>query len=320
MKALDEQIAALRESSGWLARPELRTLKVGGPDAERFLNGMLTNDTTKLMPMMAHRAIKATPKGKVEGVLRVRRTETSFLLDVLTCSVDRVRSSLSKLIITDDVLIEDESGSRLAYTILGPGAETLLLALGMNVAELFQHWCAEFPAAFVARDDWIGLPSFDVFVPRESADAFEKRLDERATKVSPESFDVLRVEHGAPLDGVDVDQDTLPMEARLQEALDFEKGCYVGQETIARATNLGGIKHILVGFRFTNDLLPEVGAKVYAADDQTGELTSVVRSPLFGPIGLGYVRTKHQEVGTEVVARWSESEVQGLVSALPFST
>ena len=109
---------------------------------------------------------------------------------------------------------------------------------------------------------------------------------------------------GWPRDGVDIDVDTIPMEARLEPAIDFKKGCYVGQEVIARAHNLGGVKHILVGLSFEGDTPPPAGATLVSADESknTGEVTSAVASPTLGrAIGLGYVRVAHQAPGTSLV-------------------
>ncbi|MEM7677361.1 MAG: glycine cleavage T C-terminal barrel domain-containing protein, partial [Myxococcota bacterium] len=121
-------------------------------------------------------------------------------------------------------------------------------------------------------------------------------------------------------DGVDIDVDTIPMEARLEPAIDFTKGCFVGQEVIARAHNLGGVKHKLVGLQFEGGV-PVIGAKLTAETDgkATGEVTSAVMSPtLERAIGLGYVRVAHETVGTAL--RVEDSPVRAQVAGLPFVT
>jgi folate-binding protein YgfZ len=134
---------------------------------------------------------------------------------------------------------------------------------------------------------------------------------------------VLRVEAGVPRAGRELDEDTLPMEARLERALDFKKGCYVGQEVIARATNLGGIKHILVGLSLEGEPDALLGAALWpeAGDKVTGEITSAVRSPTLDGkvIGLGFVRKLHEAPGTVLEARMGDGRTASArVTALPF--
>ena len=321
---IDTEVAALRAGAGARRAPELFTLRLVGPDRTRYLNGMVSNDVARLAPGEALYAVKATNKGKVEGLLRVRATEDAYLVDVLEVAASAVAGALVKLLIMDDVVLTDDTDHREVVAVHGPRAAACLSAAGYPAAGALgalRHVTVD--GVTVVRDDAYGLPGFELFVPVGQGDAaLAAVVAAGATAVSKEAFEVLRVEAGVPRDGAELGEDTIPLEARLERALSFTKGCYVGQETIARAHNLGGVKHILVGFLLSGDTLPPAGAEVAAEGDDkaTGELTSVARSPTLGRVvALGYVRTAHQEEGTPVRVTWGEGgATTGVVCRLPF--
>jgi aminomethyltransferase len=129
-----------------------------------------------------------------------------------------------------------------------------------------------------------------------------------------EALEILRVEAGLPALGSELDEEVLPPEARLERAISTSKGCYVGQEIVARLRARGQVNHLLVGLRLESPLLPDVGTKLSVDGRTTGELTSVVLSPSEGPIALGYVRREHAEVGTQIEIAGQRARI----AALPF--
>lgn len=324
MKTLEQQVASIRSGAGARLRPELFTLRLTGPDRVRYLNGMVSNDVAKLTPGQALYAVKANNKGKVEGVLRVRATDEAFFLDVLEVVANAVAGALVKLLIMDDAQLADATDERQVVAVHGPNAQAVLQAAGYPAAAgLVALQQVEAGGVTVLRDDAYGLPGFELHVPAGQGDAVLAALSAAgADPVSAEAVDVVRVEAGVPVDGADIDDDTIPLEARLDHTLSFTKGCYVGQETIARAHNLGGVKHHLVGFAVEGDVRPPAGARVEVedADKAAGELTSVVRSPTLGEvIALGYIRVAHEAEGTPVRIAWGEGEsAPAVVRKLPF--
>lgn len=318
----NEDVSIIRTRAGARLAPELFTLRLTGPDRVRYLDGMVSNHVAKLQPGQAQRAVKANPKGKVEGVLRVRATEDTLYLDVLEAVASRVAGALVKLLIMDDATLTDATPDRDAVQVLGPAAPAALQEVGLEVGDLGALEQRAYGDRVVVRDDRLGVPGFDVFVPAGQGQGLLQSLEGAGVKaVSAEAVDVLRVEAGVPVDGVDLDDDTIPLEANLDEALDFTKGCYVGQETIARAHNLGGVKHRLVGLEIDGAELPPAGAVLRAegADKDAGELTSIVRSPtLDRVIALGYVRVAHEAPGTPLSVTWDGGEARATVRALPF--
>ena len=121
---------------------------------------------------------------------------------------------------------------------------------------------------------------------------------------------MVRVEAGRARDVQDIDSDTIPMEARLEYAIDYEKGCFVGQEVIARATNLGGVKHRLVGLKLEGPAAE--GDTLRDGEREVGELTSVVESPAHGWIALGYAHVDYESEGTELQGSSGSAQVVGL--------
>ena len=295
-------VAALREAAGIIARPEVYTLVFEGEDRVRFLNGMVSTDVAKLEPGQGQAAIKATPKGRVEGLLRIRASETAIYLDVEEASAQDVANSLAKMIIMDDVTLADGTPDRAVIGLYGPKSGEVVdhLALARPADE---HHFKTTGQVTVVRDDGFGPEGYQLHVPPAEADGWTAKLSEAgAISVSADAVNVVRVEHGRPRDRVDIDLDTIPMEARLESAIDFSKGCYVGQEVIARAHNLGGVKHILVGLSFEGEAPAPVGARLVteAEGKPSGEVTSAVMSPTYGPVGLGFVRIAHQAPGTRL--------------------
>lgn len=311
---------ALCSGAGVLARPELHTLRLDGPDRVRFLNGMVTNDVKRLVPGTGQRSVKTNNRGRVEGLLRVRADAEALWIDVLETSAARVCGVLDRFIIMDDCAIRDVSEDRRVVSLLGPDSLRVAAAAGLAPeAELPMDGFAPIPGGVAVRDESLGVPGLELHLEPAAAErALSALVEAGAVPVDREVVELLRIERGVPLDGVDVDEDTIPMEARLDAMISSEKGCYVGQEVIARATIQGQVAHLLVGLRLPAEVEPAalIGAELLAEDDKrVGEISSAVRSPRFGPIALGYTKRRWAEPGTRLRVGGQPAEVV----ALPFS-
>lgn len=319
-------VLALRDGAAVLERPDVRTLRLVGPDRVRFLNGMISNDVETLVPGAGMIAVKTSNRGRVEGVLRVRASAEYLEMELLEVVADKVRQTLSKFIIMDDCAISDVSASRDVAAIYGKDAASVLSRAGLAPPspELAPHAFFSRPdGVVIIREAMLGLDGYELQAPAGQGAAIVQRLlDAGARRASWPDLDVARVEAGVPLDGRELDEDTIPMEARLERALDMKKGCYVGQEVIARATNLGGVKHIMVGLVFSGEAPVAAETPLFSGETRTGEVCSVVYSPaLSAHIGLGFVFKKDEAVGTKLIARSaSGAGVEGVVHALPFVT
>ncbi|MBK8013828.1 MAG: hypothetical protein IPK13_21065 [Deltaproteobacteria bacterium] len=362
--AIEDEVRALREGAGVCRREERAVLRLLGADRVRFLNGMVTNDVSTLTPGQGLVAIKTTQKGRIEGVLRVRALEDAFEIDVEGSVKNRILSSFDRLIIMDDCSIAEHPDAFAVISVLGPRGDAVLEAAGYKHRPASSYAFVQAPdGVVIVRDDSLGVVGYDLHIPQttqasQASQASQRTEATQATssseqtletalgtvsrgapkpdellarvvasgghRVSTDALNVLRVEAGRPRDGVDLEEDTLPMEARLEDAISMTKGCYVGQEVIARATNLGGIKHILVGLRFgpASKSIPERGAILRMASDgrETGHLTSAVFSfALNEVIALGYVRKADDAPGTRLLVETGDgSQVEATLSPLPF--
>jgi folate-binding protein YgfZ len=322
-RAIDFDVTSLRMSAAFAPRPDRRVLALTGPDRVRFLNGQVTNDVAALQPGQGCLAVKTSAKGRTEAYVRVRAEPERLLLDVHAVRAARVLELLDRYIVMDDCAVADVTDELRIITVAGPRARELLglTHLG-DPGVLPRHGGRAQRGSVVVDDALVGVPAFEVHLPRFAEEGFRMELSRAGLReVSLEALDVVRVEAGIPVDGRELDEDVIPLEAHLHEAIHLHKGCYSGQEVIARATNLGGVQHALVGF--TLDGEQPVGMRVRAPGDDrtTGELTSVVRSPTLGRwIALGYVRRAHAEAGTalEVVDESGAAQGGAVVAALPF--
>jgi len=145
---------------------------------------------------------------------------------------------------------------------------------------------------------------------------FDRLLEGGATPAGFAALEVLRVERGTPRFGADMDEKTIPLEANLERALHYQKGCYIGQEVIARATFRGHVNRHLVGLRFQGEL-PAPRTELFSGERRVGWVTSAVQSPRFGPIGLGYAHRDVAKPGTELTLAGGGGTAR--VEALPFS-
>jgi len=158
-------------------------------------------------------------------------------------------------------------------------------------------------------------------IDRDHADslvATVEALGDEFREVARAEIDVLRIENGIARVGTDTSDKTIALEARLTRAISFDKGCYVGQETIERATARGGVKRKLCGVRFEGVRSPKLNAPLRLEGKEVGRLTSVVLSPRMGPIGLGILHHSAWQPGTRLIADDPSGEIPGEVSDIPF--
>ncbi|HPG25340.1 MAG TPA: glycine cleavage T C-terminal barrel domain-containing protein [Myxococcota bacterium] len=313
-------------------------LEVGGSDRTRWLDGMISNDVPALERRSSGAGCEAlllTNRGAIVADLHVGRLDEVYLLEGEREELPRIHATLERFVIADDVTIRDRSAEQAALGLEGPLAPAVLegLLAGRAAIPAEDDWLAteiEGVPLLVAAFGWSGEGAYQLRVPADRRAQLEGWLDQSARRVvgggarllrgDLAALEVLRVEVGIPRLGAELDEDVLPPEARLDRAIATRKGCYVGQEIVARLRSRGQVNHLLVGLR----LEPGPGAAapipsetpVFVDGRRTGELTSVVDSPRAGAIALGFVRREHAEPGTRV-------ELEGglgaaIVSELPF--
>jgi folate-binding protein YgfZ len=268
-----------------------------------------------------------TPKGKLLADLVVYADADQLLVELDGALRDRIGPVLERHIIVDDVELTDVTDQSLETGVYGAGAAAAIRErLGVDVAELppYHHrpivgrgvgdegLPGEVVSARVARNPWLGIPGFHVIGQRTLADL--------GVALSDEEAEVYRVEAGTPRYGVDMDEERLILEAHLEDAISMTKGCYLGQEVVARATSRGHIHRKLWGLILDGDAPAAAGAKVSApAQKDGGHVTSSVISARVGaPIALAYLHRSLWEPGTEVAVEGGGQARRARVAALPF--
>jgi folate-binding protein YgfZ len=298
--------------------PRLRDLSartrlvLTGEDRVRFLHGMVTNDIEALAVGQGCHAAMLTTKGKMVANLVVYRDPESLLLELDGSLGDKVKQLFDRHIIMDDVAVADVSPSLRETGVYGDDAAAAIrAALDVDVAGLPHYAFVMAGAVRVARAPELGIPGYHVFGEVTLA----------GEPLSDDEFEERRIEAGTPLYGVDMGEDRLPIEAGVTDAVSFTKGCYLGQEVIARATNLGHINRRLMGLVVDGDAPVARGAKLTAAArPEAGVVTSSVRSRRLGRvIALGYVHRTLWEPGVELEIVDGDARRRARVVALPFA-
>jgi folate-binding protein YgfZ len=312
-----------------------------GADRRSYLQGLLTNDIEALGPGTGCYAAYLTPQGRMIADMRVLELGDAILLDLPAAVAATVRDRLAQFVFAEDVEVVDSSDALAHIGVYGPGSAGGIAAalarlraadepaptadgLASMAPYASGRWDAGGSPLILARNDDYGVMGFDLFPEAPRAGAVEAALLEAgAVAAGPEELEVLRIEAGLPLFGADMTEDTIPLEAGIEDrAISLTKGCYVGQEIIIRVLHRGHgrVARRLVGFAFAPDApLPSAGDRVRAGDREIGSLTSVTWSPaLARPIALGYVHRDFVEPGTTVAVEHDGRAIGATVSALPF--
>src|SRR5688572_1344652 len=311
-----DQYAAAHNSAVMIDRSSQGTLALTGDDRASFLHALLTNDIAVLAKGKGAYAAYLTPQGRMISDMRVIETGSRMLLNVERDIAAPLAERFDKLIFSEDVQPRDATGEFGIIGMHGPSAAAMIKrATGTSVADLAnQYDNITSNTLTIVRDDGLGLPGYDVYVPVTEAGAIRAKLVEAgAVPASEETAETLRIEAARPRFGIDMTTDTIPLEAGLEDrAISFTKGCYVGQEVIIRVMHRGHgrVAKRLVSIVLSNGSVPARGDKIHAADRVAGEITSATASPKIGaPLALGYVQRDHAAPGTELTVNGSQARV-----------
>jgi folate-binding protein YgfZ len=303
-------------------------LRVEGRDRRTWLHGMVTNDVRGLEDGQGTYAAVLNLQGHMLTDLHVFALPDALLLDLPPATVSAIQERLDGYLMMEQVEIEDAAGQFGHVSLQGPDAGALVASLGVDAASLPRlgiGTAAGGGLPWVARVDRAGEPGYDVWVRAEDlADLWDRLLgasrEAGGGPVGWEALNVLRVEAGLPWWGSELDERIVPFEARLESsAISFHKGCYIGQEIIARIEARGRVNNLLVGLAYGEAEPPPPGTPLVAAGKSVGRTTSTVRSPARGEtIGMGFVRREHAEPGTPLTLTIAGQARGVSVAELPF--
>jgi len=299
-----------------------RTLVVAtGEDRVGFLQGMLTNDVAALQPGDGCPALLLTIQGRVVADVRVAATADALVLDVDARVRDAFVVELEKLVIADDVTLSPPPEPVTLVGVEGPGAAAVL---GPALATLAPgaHATVRVADARVraVRASDVGGPGFVLHVPAHAASrVWDALVAAGAAPCGMEALEGRRVEVGVPRIGLDMDEQALALEVPVEAAISHTKGCYLGQEVVARGTARGHVNRRLVGFVLDGPV-PPAGTPLVRDGKETGRLTTVAWS--FGleqVAALGFVRREHWDPGTEMAVRHGHAVTVARVASWPIA-
>ncbi|MDX6616355.1 MAG: hypothetical protein QOD60_1446 [Solirubrobacterales bacterium] len=309
---LDAQYRALREEAGLLERPGRGKLLVRGADAAEFLQGQLTNDIEALEPEAGCYAALLDRKGHMRADMRVLHlNDGGIWLDTEPETTEALRSHLDMYKIGREVELSDESEDWAILSLIGPAAYDVAGTGPLSPEHAQRNYQRDGVEVLAVGTD-LGV---DLIVRSESAEQLrEAVLASGAAAVSEEAAEIVRVESGRPRFGREMTNATIPAEAGINaRAVSFSKGCYVGQETVARLHYKGKPNRHLRGLRLS---APASAGEELTLDGKTvGEIGTFCISPAHGPIALAIVRREAEPGDTVGVA---QNGVTATLADLPF--
>ena len=319
-------------------------IQAAGNDRARWLNGMVSNKIRDLAEGSGVYAFVLNPQGKILGDLYAFNRGESILIETDREQSEKLLGVLRRYIIMDKVELTDVSERWATIGIAGPKAKEILQRAGVEMPALeplqFASVTIGGVEATLVRSDNPAVESYEVWIAeagwagkdltakgakenyaknaKETAsEIFDALVRAGAVAVSEQAWELIGIASGMPRDGADIRERDLPQDTEQLRALNFNKGCYIGQEIVERIRSRGNVHRTFTGFEFQSERLPEPGAKVSANGKEVGEITSVAVLPYSDRerrVGLGYIRREAAEAGAAIVA----GESAGVVAKLPF--
>jgi folate-binding protein YgfZ len=314
---------ALHDDAALVDRTDRVRMTFGGAKAKEALGGLVTNDVAALTAGRAIRAVALTPKGRVIAVIRVIDRGDDLLVDTEAASgegfVAMIRKFVNPRLATYKVVSEGTAcvgvyGPRAAARV---AAATGLSAASLSALEPLHTLPAADGAVLVLRSTDLGVPGYDLVGASDAVAALRARLDESGLPLADDDVtEIARVEAGWPRFGLDLDGETIPQEANLDQldAISFTKGCYTGQEVVARIHFRGHVNRHLRRLVATAPLA-RGDAVLDASGKEVGDVRSAVVSPRRGPLAIAMVR-REVEPGSEVSVRSGDTTVSARCEAL----
>ena len=308
---LDAQYRQLREEAGLLERRERGLIAVTGADGAEYLQGQLTSDVEALAPGEGQYSALLDRKGHLQADMRVLRPAAEeILIDTEAAALPAALKHLTMYSIGRDVSVAEVSAERAILSLIGPRSAEVAAA-----PPLPEDACE---AVGVGGTECLAVGTregIDLICAAADAERLAAALREAgAVEVSPEAVELLRIEAGVPRFGAEMGAETMPAEAGIVErAVSFTKGCYIGQETVARLHYKGKPNRHLRGLRLS--AAAEPGAALRLGEKEVGQLGGAAVSPALGPIGLAILR-REAEPGAELSV--GEDGVKAVVVDLPF--
>ena len=315
-----EQMLAARAAAAVALDNRRGVLLIEGDDRSDFLNRVLTNQLEGLEPGLGRHALLLDNKGHVRADLDLWAERDRLIVVTAAEAVAPTVETLRRYVLRSDVRLHAATNSLVVLRLIGPATDDVMKAVGAPVpapGATMTHATAQHAGTRWLRSP--RRPGVEAIVASAEAVALWDALRAAGTRpVGAGVVQTLRVETGLPAHGRELTGDEFPQELGLDAAIDYEKGCYLGQETVARIHYRGQVNRVLVGLRMERDVA--AGTPLFAQKSSVGTITSAAHSDRLGSIGLGYVKRDHAATGTSLwaVPDATENPIVATVSELPF--
>lgn len=302
-------------------------LELTGEDRASFLHRLISNDVENLSVGDGNYATLLTHRGKIIADINLYNLEESIYVITAPQAIDTLFTELDKYIIADDVELKKVTDVGI-IAVAGPNASKLVESVfyteNLDSLNEFGSVSIEFnnDCVICVRSDIFGGIGFQIITSSGILEELWRSLISFRTDVTPFGYQTqesLRIEAGTPVYSKELTDSIIPLEAELDYAIDFEKGCYIGQEIVARMKYRGHPNRLLRGILIQSESLIPVNTKIYDGDKEIGWVTSSTYSPsLEKQIALGYVRMAYTDPGSTVQLDVSEGHITGTIAVLPF--
>jgi folate-binding protein YgfZ len=306
-------------------------IDVKGRDAASFLHNLCTNEIVKLAPGTAVEAFFTTGQARIVGFAIVYHVAPTAEGDLYSLDAGpgqnlKIMQHLDRYMISEQVELQDRTSELAQLHLAGPSASAILDNIaGPKASALEPLHCSEARIGatdiVARRHDWLGLPGFDVLCQvGEAASVAEAFRRAGALPAGTLAQETLRIEAGTPEYGIDIDETNLPQEVgRAEATISFTKGCYIGQETIARIRTYGHVNRCLVGLKFASEVVAPPHSRILYQGKEVGSVTSSIFSLKFGAtLAMAYLRRGSQEPGFVVEVEVASARHAAEVTSLPF--
>lgn len=315
-----QEFFALRDGCGVFDLGFRARIALKGADRVRWTNGMVTNNIRDLEAGRGVYAFLLNPQGRILGDMHVFNRGETLVVETDRSQLEKIVATFGHYIIMDDVEIAEIGGEQTTVGLTGPRSLEMLRAVGIEIPELRALQmanpkctcdCGCVECTVIGDDD--GMESYEIWLDQKDLLKTWKALVRAgAIPVGSEALEMLRVAQSIPLYGVDIAERDLPQETGQTRALNFNKGCYVGQEIVERIRSRGNVHRTFAGFLIEGMANIQAGAKIFSGEKEVGEATSVAVLP--GEAGdrtvaLGYVRREASVPGHEVQIGGSKASV-----------
>jgi len=343
---IESEYAAIRKGAALIEQPHRATLRITGEDRHDFFNRMLTNDFQSFKPGQTRRTFWLSRQGRIQADLVLFELDKETLIDVDLHQAESTAHTLNQFLFSEDVQIEDVTSEYHHLTLHGPKAIERLKQVGdketgegeegggVSLTDLKPGLVTTLQIGghpvHVSREDSTGEVGLELLCPTEAVVSIHEHLIETGHEqglraIGWHAYNISRLEMGVPIFNVDFGPDALPHETGLlDQTISKTKGCYLGQEVVARMENLGKPKRRIVGLKVEGEAMPTTGSQIFDESDPTGEIlgaiTSAVPSPMLGQtiIALATIRSTHTESNTKVLVNTDQGQSPAKVTTLPF--